>query len=188
MRVTVVPLENAASGLIVFTQDWRTTRKLTEDLGAMEHELVVDVAGEESGEGKLQHLIVAAYSDYLQVPTDLPVPAGRERLLKFGVRNVPVVAKGDQFVFGQNLEDVAEFVGSWAPRTERWIVAMTSHDLIPAWEAALDAAVGYARERRQFDQPIAAFQGIQFMLADMAMQVEAARPLASIALSRNVSR
>ena len=36
---------------------------------------VMDVAGEESGEGKLQHLIVAAYSDYLQVPTDLPVPA-----------------------------------------------------------------------------------------------------------------
>lgn len=36
---------------------------------------------------------------------------GRERLLKFGVRNVPVVAKGKQFVFGQNLEDVAEFVG-----------------------------------------------------------------------------
>lgn len=36
---------------------------------------------------------------------------GREKLLKFGVRNVPVVARGDQFVFGQNLEDVAEFVG-----------------------------------------------------------------------------
>ncbi len=36
---------------------------------------------------------------------------GREKLLAFGVRNVPVVARGDQFVFGQNLEDVAEFVG-----------------------------------------------------------------------------
>ena len=34
-------------------------------------------------------------------------------------------------------------------------------------QAALDAAVGYARERRQFDRPIAEFQGIQFMLADM---------------------
>jgi alkylation response protein AidB-like acyl-CoA dehydrogenase len=42
-------------------------------------------------------------------------------------------------------------------------------------QAALDAAVGYARERQQFGQPIAAFQGIQFMLADMAMQVHAAR-------------
>src|SRR5687767_2406875 len=36
-------------------------------------------------------------------------------------------------------------------------------------QAALDAAVAYAKERAQFGQPIAAFQGIQFMLADMAM-------------------
>ena len=42
-------------------------------------------------------------------------------------------------------------------------------------QAALDAAVGYAKERQQFGQAIAAFQGIQFMLADMAMQVHAAR-------------
>jgi len=42
-------------------------------------------------------------------------------------------------------------------------------------QAALDAATSYARERRAFDQPIAAFQGIQFMLADMAMAVHASR-------------
>src|SRR5438874_5616243 len=42
-------------------------------------------------------------------------------------------------------------------------------------QAALDASVVYARERQQFGQPIAAFQGIQFMLADMAMQVHGAR-------------
>ena len=42
-------------------------------------------------------------------------------------------------------------------------------------QAALDAAVAYARERRAFDQPIAAFQGIQFMLADMAIAVHASR-------------
>jgi alkylation response protein AidB-like acyl-CoA dehydrogenase len=42
-------------------------------------------------------------------------------------------------------------------------------------QAALDAAVAYARERRAFDQPIGAFQGIQFMLADMAMAVHASR-------------
>jgi alkylation response protein AidB-like acyl-CoA dehydrogenase len=42
-------------------------------------------------------------------------------------------------------------------------------------QAALDAATGYARERRAFDQPIGAFQGIQFMLADMAMAVHASR-------------
>ena len=40
-----VPLETGASGLVVFTQDWRTTRKLGEDLGSMEHEIIADVAG-----------------------------------------------------------------------------------------------------------------------------------------------
>ena len=44
-------------------------------------------------------------------------------------------------------------------------------------QAALDAAVAYAKERQQFGQPIAAFQGIQFMLADMAIGVHASRLL-----------
>jgi len=44
-------------------------------------------------------------------------------------------------------------------------------------QGALDLAVAYARERQQFGQPIAAFQGIQWMLADMATQIEAARQL-----------
>jgi alkylation response protein AidB-like acyl-CoA dehydrogenase len=42
-------------------------------------------------------------------------------------------------------------------------------------QAALDAAVGYAGERQQFGRPIGTFQGIQFMLADMAMAVHSAR-------------
>ena len=42
---------------------------------------------------------------------------------------------------------------------------------------ALDAAVAYAKERVQFGKPIAANQGIQWMLADMALSVEAARAL-----------
>lgn len=44
-------------------------------------------------------------------------------------------------------------------------------------QAALDAAAEYAGERRQFGKPIADFQGVQFMLADMATQVAAARAL-----------
>jgi alkylation response protein AidB-like acyl-CoA dehydrogenase len=51
-------------------------------------------------------------------------------------------------------------------------------------EGALDYALGYAKERRQFGQPIAAFQGLQFMLADMATQVEAARHLVYLAATK----
>jgi butyryl-CoA dehydrogenase len=42
---------------------------------------------------------------------------------------------------------------------------------------ALDLAVNYARGRKQFGRPVIANQGLQWMLADMAMQVEAARAL-----------
>lgn len=44
-------------------------------------------------------------------------------------------------------------------------------------ERALDESVAYAIQRRQFGQSISAFQGVQFMLADMAIQVEAARAM-----------
>jgi alkylation response protein AidB-like acyl-CoA dehydrogenase len=44
-------------------------------------------------------------------------------------------------------------------------------------QGALDEAVAYAHQRVQFGKPISSFQGIQFMLADMATQLEAARAL-----------
>lgn len=44
-------------------------------------------------------------------------------------------------------------------------------------QGALDACIAYAKERKQFGRPIGEFQGIQFMLADMAMQIHAARCL-----------
>src|SRR5436305_2689290 len=44
-------------------------------------------------------------------------------------------------------------------------------------EGAFDYALNYVKERKQFGQPVASFQGIQFMLADIATQIEAARHL-----------
>jgi alkylation response protein AidB-like acyl-CoA dehydrogenase len=44
-------------------------------------------------------------------------------------------------------------------------------------QAALDASISYVQERRQFGKPIVEFQGVQLILADMVMQVEAARLL-----------
>jgi len=51
-------------------------------------------------------------------------------------------------------------------------------------QGALDQAIAYVKERRQFGKAIGDFQGIQFMLADMAMKVEASRQLVYVATSR----
>src|SRR5688572_15304735 len=50
---------------------------------------------------------------------------------------------------------------------------------------ALDYAIGYVKERHQFGKPIADFQGVQFMLADMGMKLTAARELTYAAAGRS---
>jgi alkylation response protein AidB-like acyl-CoA dehydrogenase len=55
-------------------------------------------------------------------------------------------------------------------------------------QGAFDYAVAYAKDRQQFGQPIASFQGIQFMLADMAMAIEAARLLTYKAAAKVAAR
>jgi acyl-CoA dehydrogenase len=69
---------------------------------------------------------------------------------------------------------------------EGWQIAMKTLDItrvtigaqaVGMAQGALDVALEYAKERKQFGKSIADFQGIQFMLADMAMQIEAARQL-----------
>ena len=68
--------------------------------------------------------------------------AAKERLLALGARTVPVLAKGDQYIFCQNLEDVAEFVG----------LQGTGHTplpplaLIAKWLVVLRAAQRYVRQ------------------------------------------
>ena len=73
-----------------------------------------------------------------------------------------------------------------------FIIAMQTFDLarptdgtvaLGIAQGALNYAKEYAKQRVQFGQPIAEFQGIQFMLADMAIQIEAARNLLYKAIS-----
>jgi alkylation response protein AidB-like acyl-CoA dehydrogenase len=51
-------------------------------------------------------------------------------------------------------------------------------------QGALDAALAYTKDRRQFGHAVSDFQGVQFMLADMAMQLEAARHLVYVAAAK----
>ncbi len=52
-------------------------------------------------------------------------------------------------------------------------------------QGALDHAVAYVKDRQQFGRAVAEFQGIQFMLADMAMKLEAARQLTYVAAAKS---
>ena len=52
-------------------------------------------------------------------------------------------------------------------------------------QGALDVAVAYAKDRVQFGKPISTFQGMQFKLADMAMQLQAARQLVYVAAGKS---
>ena len=62
--------------------------------------------------------------------------------MKFGVRNVPVVARGDKFVFGQVLKDVAELVGVRAPGD----AGLSPAQFVAKWLVVLDAAQRYVRQ------------------------------------------
>lgn len=68
-------------------------------------------------------------------------PGGRERLLKLGVRNLPVVARGSDYVMGQSLEDVARFVGAKTGHTR-----LPPVEIVEKWIVALRAAQRYMRQ------------------------------------------
>ncbi len=61
---------------------------------------------------------------------------GREQLLRLGVRRVPVIAKGDRFVFGQLLEEVARFVGLGGTGQTK----LPPEQLVPKYRRILQAA------------------------------------------------
>ena len=69
-------------------------------------------------------------------------PGGREKLLARGVRNVPLLAKGDAHVFAQNIEDVARFVGLQSSGE----AYLPPDKLLEKWILVLRAAQRYLRQ------------------------------------------
>src|SRR5947209_7452849 len=66
---------------------------------------------------------------------------------------------------------------------KRWIT--NAAQALGIAQGALDYALGYVKERKQFGRSVADFQGLQFMIADMAMKLEAARQLTYAAAAKS---
>jgi hypothetical protein len=69
-------------------------------------------------------------------------PGGRERLLSYGVRKVPVVAKGERFVFAQNFDELVKFLGVDSVARAR----LSPQELADRWRLVLRAAQRYVRQ------------------------------------------
>lgn len=115
----------------------------------------------------------------LVVPPDLPGVSSGKQEDKMGQR----AASTTEVVFEDARIPVENRLGE---EGEGFVLVMETLDKIRAEvgaaavgvaRAAMEAAVEYAKEREQFGRPISSFQAIQFMLADMAIKVEAARLL-----------
>ncbi|MBN2380189.1 acyl-CoA dehydrogenase family protein [candidate division WOR-3 bacterium] len=98
---------------------------------------------------------------------------------KMGIRS----SKTTQLIFNDCKVPKENLLGK---RGLGFIIAMKTFDrtrpgvaaqAVGTAQGAFDEALEYAKERRQFGKPITSFQGLQFMLADMATQIEAARAL-----------
>lgn len=105
---------------------------------------------------------------------------------KMGIKGSPTA----QLFFENCKIPVENLIGK---EGEGWLIAMKTFDksrptvaaqALGIAQGAFDVALEYVKEREQFGQSISSFQGIQFMLADMATQIEAARGLVYRAASK----
>ena len=92
---------------------------------------------------------------------------GREQPFFAGMWGI--FGHGNVAGIGQALEEYSSELRYYRPQNE---------------QAMVHAAIAYAKDRKQFGRPIADNQGLQFMLADMAMKVEAARLMVYSAAAR----
>ncbi|MEV6115447.1 acyl-CoA dehydrogenase family protein [Streptomyces sp. NPDC052109] len=113
------------------------------------------------------------------VPGDAPGLSGAVPEKKMGMKGSPTaqvhfdgVRVGDDRRIGE--EGQGFFIALSALDSGRLGIAACAIGLA---QAALDQAVAYATQRSQFGRPIADFQGLRFMIADMATQIEAGRAL-----------
>ena len=112
------------------------------------------------------------------VPLDTPGITRTARADSLGVRGLGCmdldldISVGDDQVLGQ--VDQGFRLAMWALQGGRVAIAAQA---LGIGDAALDEALTYAKQRQQFGQPIANYQAIQWMLADMATELDAARML-----------
>ena len=120
------------------------------------------------------------------VETDTPGFAAPRVEHKMGIRGSPTA----ELTFDEVRVPVANRLGE---EGDGFRIAMETLDrsrlsiaaqAVGIAQGALDAAVAYAADRQQFGQKVSEFQGIQWMLADMASQTEAARQLTYAAAAR----
>ncbi len=123
-------------------------------------------------------------SAFLVMRDDPGVSFGRKEA-KMGIRGSPTreVVLTDARIPGDRLIGAEGEGFEIAMRTLDHSRPLIGAQAVGIAQGALDEAARYATERRQFGRPIAEFQGVSFMLADMAMQLEAARLLVYRALS-----
>jgi butyryl-CoA dehydrogenase len=110
------------------------------------------------------------------VPTDQPGFASQEIHGKLGLRGSDTAELSLDGVEGELMGEVGEGfkIAMTALDSGRYSVAA---GCVGICQGCLDASVAYAKERQQFDRPIAAFQLVQEMIADMVVETEAARAL-----------
>ncbi len=112
------------------------------------------------------------------VPMDAPGITRTARAESLGVRGLGCmdldfdVTVGDEQVLGA--VDQGFRLAMWALQGGRVAIAAQA---LGIGEAAIAAAIAHAKQREQFGQPIANYQAVQFMLSDMATELDAARLL-----------
>ena len=123
-------------------------------------------------------------SAFLVMRDDPGVGFGRKED-KMGIRGSPtreVILEGVRLPADRLIGEEGTGFG-YAMRTLDFSRPAIAAQALGIAQGALDLAARYASERRQFGKPIAEFQGVSFMLADMASQLEAARLLVYKALA-----